>query len=999
MITFLLLIQSWSFQAFANSNETTNDDHSDFIIAVTFNAETDTSDLIHDNDEDNKDVKIEQVENFSFVEVLAEYEDDSKVKILKDDEESSEKNEFTGLIENKNLISENIEEFLVDQQEFESIEEVEKILATLSKVAEEETNVVLEKDSDELIEDDHSINNSDPETISEEDSARTDIIAEDDETTMDAIEVEGQNDSESKTTEDDSQNIIDSEESNFEEATNSSDEVAVQSQLFVASSVSDLYGVALKDSTHVYGSKSQDSDILRSYNQGHILKYQEHETNWYIATVIINGQAKTGYIHVDDVDTTENNPQRLTGFALKASTPVYTSPSKNSKVIRSYNRGHNLVYSTFSTEWYKATVYVDGVAQTGYIHTNDVGNDFETSGTRLKGVALKNPTPVYSNTSKNSNQLRTYNQGHILSYRTHNSDWFEATVYLNGSANIGYIHADDVETADQSPSELEGIGLKNGTNVYNSTSTNSSVLRSYNQGHVLKYRTFTSNWYEATVYINGERNTGYISASDVDEIVESTERLEGIGVNAPTYVYSKPSINSTSLRSYSEGRNLVYQPYTSEWYKASVSINGSWEVGYIHSSHVRGPNTEQERLEGLAINSSTNVYTGTSKNSDVLRSYSLGHNLIFRSYTTNWYEATVYLNGKQNTGYIHKDDIFINSGNEHEVSEIKQGIISVASNLNVRSGPGTSHSKIGELANASLVSIISQESNGWYIILYNGGIGYVSGSYVDDVTEIGEDFITDQIIGYVNSTTLNVRSGPGTSHNQIDSLSKDTRVEITSTHGVGSNNSWHRIKYNNNKIGYVSAGYIQLASKPASNSGPLKGKTIILDPGHGAHDPGGIGGNMREKDVVLDISLRAEELLRAAGAEVIMIRRTDMFLSLSQRSFLANRADADVFVSVHTNIFNGDANGTETFWHGRYQRANSIKLANALQSATVSKMGTRHRRVAEGNYAVIRNTEIPSALLEVAFMDHAGDAAKLRSNTYRDRAAEGIRDGLINYFR
>ncbi len=259
------------------------------------------------------------------------------------------------------------------------------------------------------------------------------------------------------------------------------------------------------------------------------------------------------------------------------------------------------------------------------------------------------------------------------------------------------------------------------------------------------------------------------------------------------------------------------------------------------------------------------------------------------------------------------------------------------------------------------------------------------------------DFADNSIIGYSTANSLNVRSTPNGS--QVDSIRRGTRVEILSTYSGSRINSWHRIKYDGYKTGYVSAGYIQLAINKSANSGPLVGKTIYLDPGHGAQDSGGIGGGMLEKDLVLDISNRAEKLLRDAGATVIMTRRTDFFLSLSQRSFLANRSDADVFVSVHANAFNGSAHGTETFWHGGYKRGDSRRLAHALQDATVEKMGTHYRRVEEASYHVIRETQIPSALLEVGFMDHTGDAAKLRQSSYRQRSAEAIRDGLINYFK
>lgn len=181
--------------------------------------------------------------------------------------------------------------------------------------------------------------------------------------------------------------------------------------------------------------------------------------------------------------------------------------------------------------------------------------------------------------------------------------------------------------------------------------------------------------------------------------------------------------------------------------------------------------------------------------------------------------------------------------------------------------------------------------------------------------------------------------------------------------------------------------------------GPLAGRTIMLDPGHGGSDPGAIANGMVEKDLVLDISKRAQKLLEDAGAKVIMTRETDVFVSLPNRAQMANNSDAEIFISVHANSFNGTARGTETFWHGRHERTRSIRLANALQTSVVKNIGTNYRRVVEGNYHVIRETKIPSALLEVGFMDHAGDAAKLRQSKYRQLAAVGILEGVIQYFK
>ncbi|MGL5313194.1 MAG: SH3 domain-containing protein, partial [Peptostreptococcaceae bacterium] len=155
---------------------------------------------------------------------------------------------------------------------------------------------------------------------------------------------------------------------------------------------------------------------------------------------------------------------------------------------------------------------------------------------------------------------------------------------------------------------------------------------------------------------------------------------------------------------------------------------------------------------------------------------------------------------------------------------ISTGVVT-ASSLNVRSGAGSSYSKIGSLSNGAKVEIV-ETSNGWHKIKYNSGDGYVSADYIDiDQTTIPpitpDDKPNEEVIstGVVTASSLNVRSGYGTSYSKIGSLSKGAKVEI-----VESKSGWYKIKYNNG-YGYVSAEYINTDS--SSNSESDSGTTVI----------------------------------------------------------------------------------------------------------------------------------------------------------------------------
>ena len=104
---------------------------------------------------------------------------------------------------------------------------------------------------------------------------------------------------------------------------------------------------------------------------------------------------------------------------------------------------------------------------------------------------------------------------------------------------------------------------------------------------------------------------------------------------------------------------------------------------------------------------------------------------------------------------------------------------------------------------------------------------------------------------------------------------------------------------------------------------------IVIDPGHGGHDPGAKGKGVTEAELVLDVALRLEKLLqKAPGVEVILTRRTDEFVALQERTAIANREGADLFLSIHANASpNAQARGVETYF---------LNFANNLRAAAVA---------------------------------------------------------------
>jgi N-acetylmuramoyl-L-alanine amidase len=177
-------------------------------------------------------------------------------------------------------------------------------------------------------------------------------------------------------------------------------------------------------------------------------------------------------------------------------------------------------------------------------------------------------------------------------------------------------------------------------------------------------------------------------------------------------------------------------------------------------------------------------------------------------------------------------------------------------------------------------------------------------------------------------------------------------------------------------------------------SSPAHAQRIVIDPGHGGNDPGGVGTGLQEKNIVLDVGMRFKALLDADTADTagggkwtaLMTRSTDVFVSLAGRSQYSNNQNADRFMSIHSNAFsNTAANGTETFSFAEGTVGAQLRSLVQAEMITAWKLTNRGNKTA--NFAVLRDTAAPAELHELAFITNATDAAKLGSATERQKAA------------
>lgn len=216
----------------------------------------------------------------------------------------------------------------------------------------------------------------------------------------------------------------------------------------------------------------------------------------------------------------------------------------------------------------------------------------------------------------------------------------------------------------------------------------------------------------------------------------------------------------------------------------------------------------------------------------------------------------------------------------------------------------------------------------------------------------------------------------------------------------------------------------------------LKIRTIVIDPGHGGKDPGAVYNGLKEKDIVLEISKYLYDYLKAdPDLNIHLTRNKDIFIPLEERTAIANKLRADIFVSIHANAAkNKAASGLETFVFNvtndraalevaalenqattksisdlqgilkdilKYSKLEeSVSLAGSVQSCLVKNVNASKKQnlgVKQAPFYVLVGATMPAILVETGFLSNNEDAAKLKSSAYRKKVAKGIYDGIKEY--
>lgn len=178
-------------------------------------------------------------------------------------------------------------------------------------------------------------------------------------------------------------------------------------------------------------------------------------------------------------------------------------------------------------------------------------------------------------------------------------------------------------------------------------------------------------------------------------------------------------------------------------------------------------------------------------------------------------------------------------------------------------------------------------------------------------------------------------------------------------------------------------------------------KCIVIDAGHGGEEePGCIFGNVYEKSICLQIAKKLQNVLSDVYSEVIMTRTEDVNVYLNERARIANRANADIFVSIHQNALENDTvtSGIETWYNPEKDSVSKI-LAQNIQDNVIKETNAEDLGIKESTGLIVtKNTEMASCLVETGFLSSTMERQKLVSDLYQDKIVQGIFNGIKSYF-
>ena len=464
-------------------------------------------------------------------------------------------------------------------------------------------------------------------------------------------------------------------------------------------------------------------------------------------------------------------------------------------------------------------------------------------------------------------------------------------------------------------------------------------------------------------------------------------------------VRSGPGLTYSVIGSLKKGESINVTAISGDWFQIAFGNQSGWVASWLTTSTTTDTTdntTIVARVNGL------NVRSGPSIDSAVLDRMNAGEKAILTERDGEW--AAIVVNGTE--GWVHTD--YISEATERAIPTANEKAPTLDSftvsvnTLNVRKKADLSSKRVGLIHKGETYAVKEIDGNWVRIVVDKKQEGWVysfHGTLSTQKKQTTEKSATKTVTILSNGT--NIREAATTSSQTVSRADAGVKLAI-----IGEEGDWYKVSLPSDKTAFVAKWVVstddEVTAKPAKKPktarvpGTLKGLTLVVDAGHGGNDRGTTGARgTDEKGITLLTAELLAAKLKAAGANVIMTRESDTFVSLRKRVAISQQHQADAFISVH---YDANLDTSITGFTTYYTHSSQQALATAVNKGLASTVNLRNRGAQPADFLVLRENKQDAILIELGFLSNVTEERAITTEMFREQAAHGIYKGLLKYF-
>jgi N-acetylmuramoyl-L-alanine amidase len=470
-------------------------------------------------------------------------------------------------------------------------------------------------------------------------------------------------------------------------------------------------------------------------------------------------------------------------------------------------------------------------------------------------------------------------------------------------------------------------------------------------------------------------------------------------------IRAEASTDSPCIGKANYGDSFPVVQSESGWYKIQYAEG---KTGWIHSSLVQEGTNANSSADPMtevveAATPDLHVRAGASTSYDVIASIDPGATYPLVQYSGDWIQ--IRLPGER-TGWVARWLVHVTKEPAQKAALGEKGKAVVnADVLNVRESPSPNATLVGTLEKNRILDVL-ESREGWVRISAGSLTGWVASDYLlsgnPPATEAKAGSSSPETgEGTVVITQESVlRNGPGTQYEAIGLAHPPQSFPVVEQSG-----QWYKIKLANDAYAWIAGWIVQVKKpprdqQPPSLDGLLRGKTIVIDPGHGGLDVGAVGSHLGvyEKNLTLSLSRILYNKLLSTGAKVILTRDGDTYVSLGKRVAIAEEEQADLFLSIHFNTNEDPAlRGSTVYYYspnGKDREIAEQVAARLARDLPIPCLGARF-----GDYYVLRENAQTAILVETAFLSSEEDERLASESDFQEKVAESLFQSLLSFLK